>query len=224
MHVSSVLNKCCMLESHFYFLPQRKLNHTVQLNPAQDWQLQCWFAPGISTCSILNYRDVIFNRRRSGNDGAESWCVGWHDNTPSGSQRGAEQRVWQTGWREEVWEWGERRSEESRREGWGLGLEARLRSGERRKRWRWRRGRRGRRRCILGSASVSRGGRSRSGGGAALSWRDRLTREGEGQTRGEETHRPAHTHTHTHTHKQGPNHIRAHTHAHTEGWEVKRER
>lgn len=60
----------------------------------------------------------------------------------------------------------------------------------------------------MGSASVSRGGRSGSGGRAALSWRDRLTKEGEGQTRGEETHRRnTHkikgqiTHTHAHAHK-----------------------
>lgn len=52
--------------------------------------------------------------------------------------------------------------------------------------------------CVVGSSSVSRGGGSRSGGGPALSWRDRTTREGEGQTGREETHRTRdHKHTHT---------------------------
>lgn len=56
----------------------------------------------------------------------------------------------------------------------------------------------------MGSTSVSRGGRSRSGGGEALSWRDRLTREGEGKTKGKK---------HTHTHAQA---IKAQiTHKHT---------
>lgn len=61
----------------------------------------------------------------------------------------------------------------------------------------------------MGSASVSRGGGSRSGGVPALSWRDGLTGEGEGQTRGEETQTGTHTHTCVHTQR---------------GWEVKRER
>lgn len=64
------------------------------LGPSQaTLKLQSSVGSGIGTCSVLHYRDVIFNWRRSGNDGAESWCVGWHDNTPSGSERGAEQRV-----------------------------------------------------------------------------------------------------------------------------------
>lgn len=44
---------------------------------------------------------------------------------------------------------------------------------------------------------VSRGGRSRSGGGVALSWRDRLTRGGEGHTDRGYGHAPKSTHTST---------------------------
>lgn len=62
----------------------------------------------------------------------------------------------------------------------------------------------------MGSTSVSRGGRSRGGGREALSWRDGLTREGEGQTKGRKhAHTQAikaqitHAYTHAHTHRDG---------------------
>lgn len=83
-----MLKKAAFIYLLSVFVFQKEKCGITKLNDSADG---C--SVGISTCSILNYRDVIFNRRRSGNDGAESWCVGWHDNTPSGSQRGAEQRV-----------------------------------------------------------------------------------------------------------------------------------
>lgn len=62
----------------------------------------------------------------------------------------------------------------------------------------------------MDSASVSRGGRSRSGGVAALSWRGRSTERAKDRPEGK------------HTHTQYPG-SRTHTHAHRDG-KVKREK